>query len=174
MSKEIDIWPRAHGYLFVLFFLFIFYNPQAVFSEVYAQTSIAEHEARAHFQDGLDHAIRGNLDQAVYEFQTAIALDPANSFFYYNLGLVLGMEREYVQAIQAFQQTLRLKPDHLPSQFRLGLLYEVIGRNEKALEAYSHVLKLTDRGWEVEIAQQRILLIQNTLDDYQARRQSLQ
>ena len=172
MSKEIDIWPRALGYLFVLFFLFIFHNPQAVFSEVYAQTYIAEQEARAHFQDGLDHAIRGDLDQAVQEFQTAISLDPANSFFYYNLGLVLGMEREYLQAIQAFQQTLWLNPDHLPSQFRLGLLYEVMGFKEKALEQYQAVLRLADRGWELAIAQQRILLIQKALDDYQVSRHS--
>ena len=170
MSRGIDFWPRAHGYLFALFYLFIFHNPTGVISEVYAQTSMAEQEARTHFNNGLDHAIHGDLDQAVQEFQTAIALDPANSFFYYNLGLVLGMEREYVQAIQAFQQALRLKPHHLPSQFRLALLYEAMGLNEKALEEYQQVLRLKDRGWEVAIAQQRMGLLQKAIDHQQVRR----
>ncbi len=161
----------VYGHLFSLFFLFLlFYTAQGTAKVVYAQTSTAPEEARALFQEGLDHALREDLEQAVPKFQRAIVLDPTNPFFHYNLGLALGMKKDYMQAIQAFRQALRLKPDHLPSRFRLGLLYEVVGLNEKALEEYQQVLGLKDRAWEVSVAQQRILLLQKALDDHQVRK----
>ena len=131
----------------------------------YAQTSPSVQEARTHFQNGLQRAFQGDLDQAANEFNKAISLDPTNPFFYYNLGLVLGMKREFQPAMDAFTQTLRIRPEHLQSHFRLGLLYEINGQYEKALEEYQRVIGLGEQEWEVAMARQRITFLEKALSN---------
>jgi tetratricopeptide (TPR) repeat protein len=137
----------------------------AVPATVSAQSPVPAQNAKIHFKNGLDYAVEGNLELAIYEFRTAIDLDPLNPFHYYNLGIVLAMHGDFQQSVQAFKNTLRLKPDHLSSHFRLGVLYEVIGYYEKAILEYQGVLSLSDRGWEAQLAGQRITVLSDFLNE---------
>ncbi len=112
-------------------------------------------EAARRFQDGLRHALDHDLAQAVGAFRTAIALNPTNPFFHYNLGVVYGMQHRLDSAMAEMRTTVSLKPDFTPAHFRLGFLLELTDRYDEAMQEYTLVMAGADSGWEHAAARQR-------------------
>ena len=120
-------------------------------------------EAERRFEEGLRHALSHDLAQAVGAFHTAIALNPTNPFFHYNLGLVYGMQHRLDSALAEMRTTVSLKPDFTPAHFRLGFLLELTDRYDEALREYALVMAGADSGWEHAAARQRLDHIRDVL-----------
>jgi len=68
-----------------------------------------EHNAR-----GIELADRGWLEEAVKEFQKAIALDPSSAHAHDNLANVYAEKAMYREALEEYLTALRLEP-HAPT-----------------------------------------------------------
>jgi len=97
----------------------------------------------------LDHFNRGNayheehkFNLAIQEYQTAIALNPEESTFYYNLGLAYHSIILYERAIQSYQKAIELKPDFGQAWYNLALSLDKIDDTENAFIAYEKYQKI--------------------------------
>jgi tetratricopeptide (TPR) repeat protein len=68
--------------------------------------------------------------EAASAFERAIDLKSADSWAWFNLGLVYQDMRHFPEAIQAFRNVVRLSPAHAEAWFRLGLAYLAQGNVE--------------------------------------------
>jgi len=105
------------------------------------------------FNEGIWRARHGDLVGATTALQAALALEPANPFFHYNLGVVLGMRRQITAALTALRKTVELHPGYTPAHFRIGLLLESTGQYEEAVRAYQLAIASGGTTWEVAVAQ---------------------
>ncbi|MBI3608305.1 MAG: tetratricopeptide repeat protein [Nitrospirae bacterium] len=122
-----------------------------------------QNEAERQFEEGLRHAFGHDLAQAVGAFHTAIALNPTNPFFHYNLGLVYGMQHRLDSAMAEMRTTVSLKPNFTPAHFRLGFLLELTDRYDEALREYTLAMAGADSGWEHAAARQRLDHVRDVL-----------
>lgn len=120
-------------------------------------------EAARRFEVGLRHAMARDLVQAVEAFRAAVALEPGNPFFHYNLSLIYGMQRRLGAATAEMRTTVSLKPDFPAARFRLGLLLETARRYEEAVAEYLASLLGDPIGWEAAVARERLARVRETL-----------
>jgi tetratricopeptide (TPR) repeat protein len=82
----------------------------------------------------------GDVRLAVDDLLTAIRLDPQSEFAYYNLGVYLYREQQYLAALYAYNKTLEINPDHGSALFNRSQVYEnIAGFDELELMAYSSI-----------------------------------
>jgi tetratricopeptide (TPR) repeat protein len=90
--------------------------------------------AQAHFALGNVYLKDGQLDAALAQFDTVLALDPAAAQAHLNRGLVLFRKGDYQQAEQEYLTELRLYPDEDKAYNNLAALYIEQGRHAEGQE----------------------------------------
>ena len=72
--------------------------------------------------NNLGHALlkKGQIDEAIRQYQEAIRLKPDDADAHNNLGVALGQKGQIDEAIRQFQEALRLNPDHADAHYNLG------------------------------------------------------
>jgi tetratricopeptide (TPR) repeat protein len=93
-------------------------------------------DADAHYQLGLVHLKRGNLEAAGRYFGNALAIDPGDADYHYYLGRVYEIRADWQRALEQYEETYRLNPEYaLGDIFReVGKGYLHTGKLEKAVE----------------------------------------
>jgi len=94
-----------------------------------------------HYRLGDAHLKAGRLEQAIEEFQKAVALDPLSPVFYNYLGLAYFFNRQYNAAIQAFNRALQLNPNFTEVHNNLGMVYSERGDKERARAEFQEVIR---------------------------------
>lgn len=91
----------------------------------------------------LDHFNRGNayfrqhrLLSAEEEYKKAIAQDPEQERFYYNLGLVYYSLVLYNKAIETYWKAIEKNPEFSEAWYNLALAFEKVDRTDDAFMAY--------------------------------------
>jgi tetratricopeptide (TPR) repeat protein len=107
-------------------------------------------DADAHYQLGLIHLRRRNLDAARRCFERALKIDPSDAEYHYSLGRAYELENEWARALEQYEETYRISPEHgLGDIFReVGKGYLHTGRVEKGAEFLGYFL--TKRGSDPE------------------------
>ena len=67
--------------------------------------------APAHYNLGTALTLARKFDEAIYEFQQAIRIDPSYANAHNNLGNVLLAQGKVDEAIREFREVVRLQPD---------------------------------------------------------------
>ena len=80
-------------------------------------------DADAHYQLGLIHLERRNLDAARKYFESAIRIDSNDPEYQYSLGRVYELKEEWPSALERFEETYRLDPE-----FRQGDIFREVGK----------------------------------------------
>lgn len=92
--------------------------------------------ADAHIDRGIRSCRKGNLDEAISEFNRAIRLDPTCAKAYHNRGVAWILKGDYDQAIADFDAAIGLNPAYAVAYRNRGLAFERKGEKEKAEKDY--------------------------------------
>ena len=92
---------------------------------------------------GMINAEFGRYDEAVKNFNDALATDPANAQAYRELASVYESRGEIDQAVSTMKRSIQLNPDYWSGHNRLGVIYWRDNKFEDAIEKFEKVIELT-------------------------------
>ncbi len=84
------------------------------------------------FERGIHLGAEELFVEAAQAFRRAIALEPDNADFHYNLGLALANQKNYVEAEQVFRRAIELFPENHLYIYNLALTLSKQGRLQEA------------------------------------------
>jgi protein O-mannosyl-transferase len=87
-------------------------------------------------------AQKGQVDEAISEYQKALAIDPNNAEACYNLGYTLAQQGQVDEAIIQFQQALAINPNLAEASFNLGDALYQKGRVDEAIIQFQKTLAI--------------------------------
>ncbi len=82
---------------------------------------------------------RGRWEEALRELQAAIAINPYNGAWYFNLGLTLDMMDRVEEAIAAYRRALEMAPDDVEILNALGHDCTVAGNYDEAIGHFQRI-----------------------------------
>jgi Flp pilus assembly protein TadD len=91
---------------------------------------------------GSTHLVRGQLDQAITEYRTALRLKPNLAAVRTNLGMVLRNQGRLAEAVAELREALRLSPDDYVTHLNLGAVLNEQGKQEEAIAEHREALRL--------------------------------
>ncbi len=98
--------------------------------------------AGAYHNLGVVLSMEKNYDEAIVQFQKALALDPKSFDTHNSLALVLVNKRQFDQALYHFGEDIRLNPDSVESWVARASLLHELGRLDEAIADCRQALKL--------------------------------
>jgi len=96
----------------------------------------------AYFKRGEINFLLGQLQQAMADFQAAIAIDPNYADAHMSLGNTYFKLRSYEQAIACYSRTLELAPERDLAAFRRGRSHYILKEYPEAIRDFSHAIEL--------------------------------
>jgi tetratricopeptide (TPR) repeat protein len=120
-------WIRAH---------FSARTGEQAFQQHLHTLTINPQDADAHYQLGIIHLKRRNLEAARKCFIKAIEIDPRDPDYHYSLGRSFELKGEWAPALEQYEETYRINPEYrLGEVFReVGKGYVNLGNIEKGIE----------------------------------------
>jgi Flp pilus assembly protein TadD len=95
------------------------------------------------YDAGIEHARRGQLDDAVRELKLALALQPEHAGLRNDLGNVYLAKERLGDAIHEYREAIRLEPRKADARTNLGLAYQRTGRLDEAVAEYREAVRLS-------------------------------
>jgi tetratricopeptide (TPR) repeat protein len=142
------------GSPFLLFFLFMLlrgyfsdimggHRARAAFRQNLETATLNPADASAHYNLGLIHQSRGELDQARERFERALQIDPEEIDASYQLGRIARQQKRYADAIQNFEQVVARNPAHSQHEVwrEVAATYIAAGQFEDARTALDQFLE---------------------------------
>jgi tetratricopeptide (TPR) repeat protein len=84
---------------------------------------------------------QGKVDEAVAEYEQAVAIDPNLDAARLGLGEALMQERKFDAATEQFSKVLEANPENSAARLQIGVLRGWQGRYDEAIAAFSEVLR---------------------------------
>jgi len=94
---------------------------------------VSENNYLAHNNLGATLVEKGQIDEAISQYQEAIRLKPDYAGYQYNLGVALNQKGQTDKAISQFQEAIRLAPDYVEAYNNLGSILVAKGQTDKAI-----------------------------------------
>jgi len=98
--------------------------------------------ADAHLYLGFVADARGELGEAISQFQAALKKDPNNAGVYNQLGVALSKAGHFDEAIADLQRSVELNPMNATARFNLGAVLLQGGKDAQGLKELSEVIRL--------------------------------
>ncbi len=119
------------------------HRARAAFRQNLESATLNPADASAHYNLGLIHQSRGELDQARERFERAIQIDPEEVDASYQLGRIARQQKRYADAIQNFEHVVVRNPAHsLHEVWReVAATYIAAGQFEDARTALDQFLE---------------------------------
>jgi tetratricopeptide (TPR) repeat protein len=96
----------------------------------------------AHHNLGIELFEHGQIDEALQQYQAAVALYPQGDLEQSDLGAALLEKERYPEAIEHLEKALTLNPKLQPAENNLALAYSDIGDYEQAAAHYRKALQI--------------------------------
>jgi predicted O-linked N-acetylglucosamine transferase (SPINDLY family) len=87
----------------------------------------------------------GRLQEAVKNYDRALALDPGYAEAYYNRGDALLALKRPDAALESYVTAIRLRPDYAEAHYSRGIALHELGRVNEALESYARAIAIHPR-----------------------------
>lgn len=119
------------------------HRARAAFKQNLESATLNPADASAHYNLGLIHQSRGELDQARERFERALQIDDGEIDASYQLGRIARQQKRYAEAIQDFEHVVMRDPAH--SQYEIwrevAATYIAAGQFEDARNALDQFLE---------------------------------
>lgn len=109
-------------------------------------TSLFGQDAKKFYEQGIEKAQAGQLDEAIALFSKAIVLQPEDYYSWYNRGIAKSILKLYEEALPDFDQTIKLAPDYKKGWLNRGTTKKHLTDYNDAIADYSYAIKL-DRNY---------------------------
>jgi Flp pilus assembly protein TadD len=103
---------------------------------------VTENNDLAHYNLGLALDKKGQLAEAIEQFQETIRLKPDHAQALNNLGIALARKGQINEAIPLLQEAIRLKPDNAEAHYNLGIVLAGNGQTDAAIRQFQEALRL--------------------------------
>src|SRR4029078_2721994 len=143
--------PRSPFLLFLLFILVRGYfsdiirshRARAAFKQNLESATLNPADSSAHYNLGLIHQSRGELDQARARFERALQIDAEEIDANYQLGRIARQQKRYAEAIQNFEQVVARNQAHAQHEVwrEVAATYIAAGQFEDARTALEQFLE---------------------------------
>ncbi|OQW90919.1 MAG: hypothetical protein BWK78_05910 [Thiotrichaceae bacterium IS1] len=110
---------------------------------------------------GVDDVERGKLEQALVNYNKAIALNPNIAEAYYNRGTLYLMQNQSNQALEDLEQAIRLNPGYAKAYCHRGTLYLGQDQFNRALADFNQAIDLNSKYLECYANRGTLYLKQN-------------
>ena len=130
----------------------------SLWSMVYCLHAFADKADPRLILSELKYDTQEDLEESRRSLQSALALDPGNPDYHFELSRVYGAlyddsSRGHVSADEQFlnmsqnelEQVLMIRPDDVPARYNLGVIYKRRKKMERAREQFYRVLKLSTK-----------------------------
>ena len=104
--------------------------------------AVTENNDVAHNNLGTALEKKGQINEAICQYQEAIRLKADSIEARNNLGVALGKKGQIDEAIRQLQEAIRLKPDDAPSYNNLGGAFYQQGNTAEAIRQYQEAIRL--------------------------------
>ena len=94
----------------------------------------------AHNNLGLALYQKGQIDEAIRQYQEAVRIKPGLLNAHYNLGVAFDLKGQKDEAIRQFQEAIAVKPDNAAARKHLGLALYQKGQIDEAIRQYQEVI----------------------------------
>jgi len=112
-------------------------------SLVFGSSAWAEsQEARDHYNRGVIYQSQGRFEEAISEYQEAIALEPQYGWAWSNLGNAWLSWEKVEQAIECFHKAIEIDPRDPTFHNNLGYAYSRQGKSDSARTEYETAVSL--------------------------------
>ena len=117
----------------------------------------------------LDYLRKGNLDQALKEFEKISSSDPKNVENLLNFGNVYLKSAQYSNAIRIYEQIIAIKPDYSLAYFHRGIANAIKDKSAKSIDSsiadFKEAIRLNP---EMAIAYIALAVSYNVSQDYES------
>ena len=114
----------------------------SVLVQAAAELGAASDEAVQRNNLGASLLQQGKVDEAVAEFQKALALDPKYTAAHLNLGYAYDRQGRPEEAMSQYQKIIALEPGNLFAHNNLGVLYDKKGLYTEAIKEFEQVIQI--------------------------------
>lgn len=98
--------------------------------------------SNAHAAVGYFYQEKGQLTEAIQEYQIALKLYPYDSNTHNNLGLIYAEQGRLIEAVQHFKITIKLEPNNAEGYNNLGLAYVGMNKFSESIQYYKEAIAL--------------------------------
>jgi len=114
-------------------------------SKTWRRQTLNPADASAHYNLGLIHQQRGELDAARERFERAIQIDDDEIDAHYQTGRIALLQRRFVDAVKNFEQVVSRDPAHSQHEIwrEVGATYIAAGQFEDARDALERFPRTT-------------------------------
>ncbi|MDO4506463.1 MAG: tetratricopeptide repeat protein [Spirochaetales bacterium] len=106
---------------------------------------------------GIDALNRRNFSEAERLLNEAIAKNPTNFMYYYQLGRILAMQKKYNESLVAFQNCINLNDKFAPAFYNSGYVSEQLKKSNDALNFYKKATEVNPSYENAYIGQGHVL-----------------
>lgn len=99
-------------------------------------------DAKKFYEEGIEKAQAGKLDEAIELFSKSINLQPEDYYSWFNRGIAKNMQGLNEEALLDFEQTVKLAPDYKKGYLNRGTAKKRLTDYEGAISDYSYAIKL--------------------------------
>jgi protein O-mannosyl-transferase len=103
---------------------------------------VTEHNDAAHNVMGVVLVKKGQIDEAIPQFQTTIRLNPRHAEAQYNLGIALARKGQIDEAIRHYQEAIRLRPEYAEAHNNLGSAFGSKGQMDEAIRQFEEAVRV--------------------------------
>jgi Flp pilus assembly protein TadD len=116
-------------------------------------------KARSHNNLGLMLKERGQVPEAMQEFERAVELQPGNAFALNNLATLYCSAGRRDECAALLQKAVSIKPDYLEARYNLAMYYYEKGLFNESLREYSAIVQIDPSSNEAAFARPMINFI---------------
>lgn len=119
------------------------HRARASFKQNLEAATLNPADASAHYNLGLLHLKRNELDEARQRFERAVEIDPDEVDAHFQLGRISRTQNRYADAIKHYEQVVTRDPAHAQHEIwrEIGATYIAAGQYEDAREALERFLE---------------------------------
>ncbi len=150
----VQLFSRVLGSPFLIVVLFVLlrgyfgeimgqHRSKAAFKQNLESATLNPADASAHYNLGLIHQQRGELDAARERFERAVQIDDEEIDSHYQLGRIARQQKRFADAIKNFEQVVARDPSHAQHEIwrEVGATYVAAGQYEDARTALEQFLE---------------------------------